>query len=122
MTDELVYDLYEQGRRRLRRGQPRAAVEVLELAVAREPAKASLQETLGRAYFASAQVERARAAFARTVELDPTDDYAHFGLGRCLERLGRNADAAKHLKLACALAERREYRRALDRVHARLHP
>ncbi|MBW3603263.1 MAG: tetratricopeptide repeat protein [Actinobacteria bacterium] len=122
MTDALVYDLYEQGRRRLRRGQPRAAVEVLELAVAREPAKASLQETLGRAYFASAQVERARAAFARTVELDPTDDYANFGLGRCLERLGRNADAAKYLKLACALAERPEYRRALARVRARLRP
>ena len=59
----LVYSLYQQGRQRLDGGDPGGAAEVLELAVAHEPAKASLQETLGRAYFASSRVAAARAEF-----------------------------------------------------------
>lgn len=115
-----VYTLYRQGQQRLAAGQPVAAAEVLELAVEHEPAQASLQETLGRAYFQSARVERARAAFQRATELDPTDAYAHFGLGRCYERQGRLSAAAKHFKLASALSDRVAYRAARDRVTARL--
>jgi len=40
-----VYSLYQQGRQRLDGGDPGGAAEVLELAVAREPAMASLHET-----------------------------------------------------------------------------
>ena len=42
---DLVYSLYQQGRQRLDGGDPGGAAEVLELAVAREPAMASLHET-----------------------------------------------------------------------------
>ena len=118
--DELVWSLYQQGRARLKDGQPSAAAEVLELAVEREPEKASLREALGRAYFASARLERARREFERALDLNPSDDYAHFGLGRCLERQGRLPDAAKHLKLAVAMRDRADYRTALGRVLARL--
>lgn len=121
-SDELVWSLYEQGRARLQGGEPAAAAEVLELAVEREPDKASLREALGRAYYASARVEPARAQFAWALDLDPSDDYAHFGLGCCLERQGRLVDAAKHFKLAVALSDRVEYRSALGRVMARLRP
>lgn len=125
MTEEaghggLVYSLYQQGRSQLAEGNARGAAEVLELAVEREPSKASLHEALGRAYFASARPRLARGAFERALELDPTDHYAHFGVGRCLEREGHLADAAKHLKLACALADDDEYRAALARVRQRL--
>jgi len=116
----LVYSLYRQGQQRLEAGQPLAAAEVLELAVEHEPEQASLHETLGRAYFKSARVERARVAFERATELDPTDAYAHFGLGRCYERQGKLPAAAKHYKLACALSDRVAYRTARDRVAARL--
>ena len=119
-NDELVYSLYEQGRSRLEGGNPTGAAEVLELAIEHEPAKASLHEALGRAYFASARVEQARAEFELAAELDPSDDYAHFGIGRCYERQGRLPQAAKHYKLACALSDRSDYRRALDRVQQRL--
>lgn len=118
-NDELVYSLYEQGRRRLDGGNPTGAAEVLELAIEHEPAKASLHEALGRAYFASSRVEQARVEFERAVEINPSDDYAHFGMGRCYERLGRLADAAKHYKLACALSGRSDYQRALERVQER---
>lgn len=118
--DDLVWSLYEQGQARLREGNPGAAAEVLELAVEHEPEKASLREALGRAYFASARLEPARVQFERVVDLDPSDDYAHFGLGRCLESQGRLPDAAKHYKLACALADRADYRDALGRVLDRI--
>lgn len=115
-----VYALYQQARSRLADGNPSAAAEVLELAVQHEPHKASLHETLGRAYFASARVDRAREEFEHALELDPSDAYAHFGVGRCYERQGRLPDAAKHFKLACALADRGDYHDALTRVLHRL--
>lgn len=119
-NDEIVYSLYAQGRQRLDRGNFTGAAEVLELALEREPAKASLHEALGRAYFASSRIEQARNEFEAAVGLDPSDDYAHFGMGRCYERQGRLHEAAKHFKLACALADRTDYRSALDRVLERL--
>jgi len=115
-----VYELYRQGRQRLEGGDAVAAVEVLELAVELQPEQASLHEALGRAYFATSRVSRARAQFERALELHPTDDYAHFGIGRCFEREGRLGDAAKYFKLAVALAPRADYREALDRVQERL--
>lgn len=115
-----VHALYRQGQSRLADGHARAAAEVLELAVQHEPRKASLHETLGRAYFASARVDRAREAFAHALEIDPSDAYAHFGIGRCYERQGNLPDAAKHLKLACVMAPRHAYHDALERVLQRL--
>lgn len=114
--DRGVYALYRQACSHLDGGHPHAAAEVLELAVEREPQKASLHETLGRAYFASARVRRARGEFEAALEIDPSNDYAHYGVGRCFEREGRLPDAAKHYKLACALAERDDYLIALRRV------
>lgn len=119
-NDEIVYSLYAQGCQRLDGGNFTGAAEVLELAIEREPMKASLHEALGRAYFASSRIEQARGEFQRAVEINPSDDYAHFGVGRCYERQGRLQQAAKHFKLACALADRTDYRVALDRVLERL--
>lgn len=113
---ELVYDLYRQGHQRLEVGDAVGAAEVLELAAEREPGKASLHEALGRAYFASSRVARARGAFVRALELDPTDHYAHFGVGRCYEREGRRAEAATYYKLANVLAPKPDYADALARV------
>jgi Tfp pilus assembly protein PilF len=118
---EETYHLYEQGLRQLADGDPRAAAETLERAVEQEPAKASLHETLGRAYFASSRVQPARAEFERAVQIDPTNAYAHFGMGRCYERQGRLVDAAKHYKIACALTDDPAYQAALDRVQRRLN-
>jgi Flp pilus assembly protein TadD len=37
------------------------------------------------------------------LELSPADDYAHYALGRCLEKRGRDAEANGHYKLARSL-------------------
>lgn len=115
-----VYALFQHGKEALAEGNAHGAVEVLELAVEEEPEKASLREALARAYFASARPSLARGEFEAALELDPKDDYAHFGVGRCLEREGHLQLAAGHYKLACALAEQPMYRTALERVEARL--
>ena len=115
-----VYVLYEQALGHLASGNPRSAAEVLELALQQEPTKASLHEALGRAYFASARIAKARAEFEAALQIDPSDGYAHFGVGRCFEREGRLKDAAKHFKLAVALSDNADYRSALSRVLARL--
>jgi tetratricopeptide (TPR) repeat protein len=118
-SETLVYDLYRAASGRLAEGNPGGAAELLELAVEREPEKASLREALGRAYFGRGRVRDAREQFAHALALQPSDDYAHFGVGRCHERMGELAEARKYYRLACALSPRPEYANALARVLAR---
>ena len=40
------------------------------------------------------------------LELSPTDDYAHYALGRCLEKQGQATEANGHYKLARSLRPR----------------
>ena len=37
------------------------------------------------------------------LDLSPTDDYAHYALGRALEQQGREAEANGHYKLASSM-------------------
>lgn len=101
MTD--TYDLFQQGRRHLRDGLAAQATVALEKAKRREPRKASIREALGIAYFRSGRVAEAEREFRAVLEIAPTDDYAHYALGRCLERQDRRADANAHYKLARSL-------------------
>jgi Flp pilus assembly protein TadD len=43
------------------------------------------------------------------LDLSPTDDYAHYALGRCLEKRGRAAEANGHYKLARSLRPQSEH-------------
>jgi Flp pilus assembly protein TadD len=76
----------------------------LEKAKRLEPEKASIREALGIAYFRLARWREAEHEFrAIAEELDPTDDYAHYALGRALEHQGRAAEANRHYKLASSM-------------------
>jgi Flp pilus assembly protein TadD len=72
----------------------------LERARDLEPDKGSIREALARAYFRTQRVEAARVEFEKVLELDPVNDYAHFGLGLCLLRSGDRMGALGHLKIA----------------------
>jgi Flp pilus assembly protein TadD len=72
----------------------------LEKAKRLEPGKASIREALGIAYFRIQRWAEAEAEFRAVLELSPVDDYAHYALGRALEKLGRTAEANGHFKLA----------------------
>jgi len=114
---ESAYEAFQEGNRLLVSENPHAAVVVLERARDLEPDKSSVRETLARAYFRTGRFSAAAAEFARTVEIDPVNDYAHFGLGLCLLRQGDRLGARRHLKLALAMRPDQEhYRDALARA------
>ena len=113
-ADHGAYDAYRDGRDLLSSGNPHAAVVALERARTLEPDKASVRETLARAYYRSARYAAAAAEFASAVDLDPVNDYAHFGLGLSLIRTGDSLGARRHLRIAAAMRpDRDDYRRAL---------
>ena len=119
MSDERpdVYDLYRRGSELLESGDYSAAAIPLEKASRFEPDKTSIREALGRAYFRSGRYAKARAEFEAVVERAPVNDFAHFCLGRSLEKTGRPEEARRHLAIACCLRpERADYRAYRDRL------
>lgn len=114
---EHAYHAYAQGLHLLEREHPHAAAVALERARDLEPEQGSIRESLGRAYFRSGRFGEASREFERAVEIDPVNDYAHFGLGLCLARRGERAAARGHLKLAVAMRPGVDhYTRALTQV------
>jgi Flp pilus assembly protein TadD len=99
-----AYDLFQQGRALLQDGMPAQATVALEKAKTLEPSKASIREALGIAYFRIQRWQEAEAEFRAVLELSPADDYAHYALGRSLEKQGRDAEANGHYKLASSLS------------------
>jgi Flp pilus assembly protein TadD len=98
-----TYNLFQQGREHLAEGRAAQATVPLEKAKRREPDKASIREALGIAYFRIRRWTEAESEFRAMLELSPADDYAHYALGRCLEKQGRATEANGHYKLARSL-------------------
>jgi Flp pilus assembly protein TadD len=114
-----AYARFQEGSRLLESGNAHAAVVALERARDLEPEKGSIREALARAYFRSQRVEAARVEFEKVLELDPVNDYAHFGLGMCLLRKGDRAAARGHLKIATIMRPEEEaYQDALRQASA----
>ena len=114
-----AYARFQEGSRLLESGNAHAAVVALERARDLEPDKGSIREALARAYFRSQRVEAARVEFEKVLELDPVNDYAHFGLGMCLLRKGDRAAARGHLKIATIMRPEEEaYQDALRQASA----
>lgn len=115
--EDTAYALYRRGLALLSEGMAREAVDALARARALEPEKGSIREALARAYFTLGRVGPAADEFRAATGIDPTNDYAHFGLALCLERQGRIDEARGHARLAFAMRpDHDDYRRALDRI------
>lgn len=118
-----AYDAFRDGHQLLTSGNPHAAVIALERARALEPEKASVRETLARAYYRTARYRDAAAEFAIAVDLDPVNDYAHFGLGLALRHTGDVVGARRHLRIATVMRpDNADYQRALQEVVANVDP
>ena len=98
MTD--TYELFQQGKSLLDEGRAAQATVALEKAKRREPEKASIREALGIAYLRIQRWEEAESEFRAMLELAPADDFAHYALGRSLEKQGKAHEANGHYKLA----------------------
>ena len=109
---ESTYSLFQRGRRHLRAGMAAQATVSLEKAKRREPDKASIREALGLAYLRLHRYREAAAEFGYILDTAPANDYAHYALGRCLEKQGRDAEANRHYKLASSLRPESEQYRA----------
>lgn len=117
----LVHDWYTSGMALLGKGSPAAAAQVLQRAADAEPGSRSVREALARAQYDAGQYASAADNFRLIVEASPADDYAHFGLGLSLTRVGEHRAAAEYLALAAAMRpDRKPYTDALRRVRATL--
>jgi predicted Zn-dependent protease len=114
-----LYAEYERAVRSFDAGDPIGAANTLAPVVAAEPDNTSVRLLLARAYYHSAQLRRAEEQLRWLIDRDPTDHYAHFVLGRTLERLGKPGQALPHLRMAVAMRPLDDYADALRRVEAR---
>jgi Flp pilus assembly protein TadD len=114
-----TYELFRKGREHMAAGMNAQATVALEKAKRREPDKTSILEALGIAYFRIRRFAEAEREFREILELRPVDHYAHFALGRCLEKQGRPEEAVSHYKLATFFRpQSKDYRRALEALEA----
>jgi len=119
--DGSVYDWYQRGLDLLKSGSAAAAVQLLSRAAEAEPESPSLREALARAQFGARRFAEAADSFRWIVEDNPSEDYARFGLGLSLSRMGEFEAAVEHLALAVAMRpENRDYEQALRQVRATL--
>jgi predicted Zn-dependent protease len=119
---DAVVDLYSEYERAVRlfdTGDPLGATRALGPVVEAEPENRSVRLLLARAYYHSAQLRRAEEQLRWLIDRDPADHYAHFVLGRTLERLGKPAAALPHMRMAVAMRPLDDYADALRRVEAR---
>lgn len=116
-----VYEWYTRGLELLRAGSAAAALQLLTRAAEAEPGSHSIREALGRAQFGTRRFGAAAESFRGIVEEEPAEDYARFGLGLALSRMGDFAGAVEHLALAAAMRpENKDYARALRQARATL--
>jgi Flp pilus assembly protein TadD len=112
--DRDAYVAFQEGSRLLADDNAHAAVVALERACALEPAQGSVREALARAYFRTGRFAQAEREFQAAVDIDPVNDYAHYGLGVCRLRAGDRLGARGPLKLATGMRpDNADYRRAL---------
>jgi Flp pilus assembly protein TadD len=118
--DGSVYDWYHRGLQLLAERNPEAAATLLARAAEAEPESRSILEALARAQHDAGRYADAITTFTRLTALNPTDDYAHFGLGLAASRAGELRLAAEHLALAAAMRpDLHHYAQALRGVRAR---
>lgn len=110
MKEETPYSLLQQGKDLLENGNPAQASIVLERARKMAPEKGSILEVLGRAYFLYGEYSKASECYDQAIEVDPTNDYAHYCLGLCLLKENKKVQAGKHFKIAWSLRPLDDYR------------
>ena len=86
-----AYPAFQEGSRLLAEDNAHTAVIALERARDLEPAKGSVREALARAYFRTGRFAKAEAEFLAALDIEPVNDYAHYGLGVCRLKAGDRA-------------------------------
>lgn len=82
---------------------PLGALVLLEPLLAEHGQDPNIRRVAASAYFASAQLGRARQVLEATLADHPADSYARLMLGRTLKRQGHAEEAGTHLRMAAAM-------------------
>lgn len=93
---------------------PRGALKLLDTVVAAHPENTAARLLRARAFFLGAQLRPAEMEFQTVLEREPDNAFAHFALGRTLQRANRKDEARRHFRLAAALDPRPEFVEAAD--------
>ncbi|MCP2258992.1 Tetratricopeptide repeat-containing protein [Streptoalloteichus tenebrarius] len=120
MSADTPFEAFRRAESLLAARQPLAALRALRPVLDEAPHARSVHLLAARAYLLSAQLRRAEKAFRRVLEIDPSDHYARFALGRTLERQGRLAEAHTQLRMAAVMHPSPDYQEALGEVRARI--
>lgn len=88
---------------------PRGALKLLDPLITAHPENTAARLLRARAFFLAAQLRSAELEFQLVLEREPDNAYAHFALGRTLERTGRGGEARRHFRLAAALDPRPDF-------------
>lgn len=96
-------DRYRWAESLLEQRDPLGALVLLGPLLAEHGDDRSVRLLAARAWYASAQLGRARAALEELVADHPGDAYAHVLLGRTLQRMSQGEQAVPHLRLSSAM-------------------
>ncbi|GGO51374.1 Tetratricopeptide repeat-containing protein [Streptomyces sp. WMMB 714] len=88
---------------------PRGALKLLDTVVAAHPENTAARLLRARAFFLGAQLRPAEMEFQTVLEREPDNAFAHFALGRTLQRANRADEARRHFRLAAALDPRPDF-------------
>ncbi|WP_199441279.1 tetratricopeptide repeat protein [Umezawaea beigongshangensis] len=119
MTDS-TFEAFRRAEALLSQRRPLEALRELRQVLDVAPDAPSVQLLAGRAYLGSAQFTRAEDAFRKVLDLDPSDHYARFALGRTLQRQSRLPEALAQLRMAAVMNPSPEYQEALNELSARI--
>lgn len=103
MKSKNAYELFFEGKKLAGRNEHLKAVMLFEEAIILEPQKGSIREMLALSYYNCGLHESARKHFEKALEIDLSNDFAHYGLGLCLMKEGKITSAFSHLKIALAM-------------------
>jgi predicted Zn-dependent protease len=105
----VAYDLLAQR-------MPKEALDLIEKALAEDPANTGLRCLRAWAYMLRAQLQKAETELRDLVEETPDDIWSRHALGRVLERQSRLEEALPHLKMAAVMSGDIEHELAMLRV------
>ncbi|KAF4407264.1 MULTISPECIES: tetratricopeptide repeat protein [Streptomyces] len=108
-TPETNVIQYRAAEQLLAARDPMGAVKLLENVVADHPENTAARLLRARAFFHSAQLRPAELEFRLVLDREPDNAYAHFALGRTLQRADRPSEATRHFRLAAALDPRPDF-------------
>lgn len=115
---EDVYNLFMKAKRFMDKNDFLNASLFLEEARQHEPEKGSIREALGICYYNMGFYESSRNHFDKAIDIDATNDFAHYGMGLCLIKEKRINRALGYLKIASFMKpDSKIYRKVLERYN-----